>query len=173
VASSDELYKEIERGHFMYRKVEDFLADFNASSTGVLKVIQAITEDKKDYAIVDGHNSLEWLAWHIVSVAGAFGQFANLNVPVPGPEMPTPETIAEIANYYEQVIEGYNQTAPKLTDAQLEEEVNVFGGAMPLGKVLRMVVDHQNHHRSQMTVLLRQAGLVVPPVMGPTAEMSK
>ena len=87
--------------------------------------------------------------------------------------MPTPETIEEIANYYEQVIEGYNQAAPKLTDAQLEEEVSVFGGAMPLGKVLRMIIDHQNHHRSQMTVLLRQAGLVVPPVMGPTAEMSK
>ena len=31
----------------MYRKVADFLADFNASSKGVLKVIQAITEDKK------------------------------------------------------------------------------------------------------------------------------
>lgn len=39
------------------------------------------------------------------------------------------------------------------------------------GKFLRMLIDHQTHHRGQMTVLLRQAGLTVPGVMGPTKEM--
>jgi uncharacterized damage-inducible protein DinB len=155
----------------MYRKVEDFLADWNQSAKGTLKVIQAITNDKKEYAIIDGHNSLQWLAWHLVSVAGAFGHFAKLQIPAPGPDMPMPETMEEIASYYERIIEAYNTEAPKLMDAQLEEEVPAFGGAMPLGKLLRMVVDHQTHHRGQMTVLLRQAGLSVPPVMGPTAEM--
>jgi uncharacterized damage-inducible protein DinB len=36
-----------------------------------------------------------------------------------------------------------------------------------------MMIDHQTHHRGQMTVLLRQAGLTVPGVMGPTKEQMK
>ena len=155
----------------MYRTVEDFLADWRHSSKSTLKVIQAITDDKKDTAIVEGHNSLAWLAWHLVSTAGVFGQFAKLQVPAPGPEMPMPETMAEIADYYEKIMEAYEHEVPTLRDEQLLEEVPAFGGAMPLGKLLRLVVDHQTHHRGQMTVLLRQAGLKVPPVMGPTKEM--
>ena len=33
-----------------------------------------------------------------------------------------------------------------------------------------MLIGHQTHHRSQMTVLMRQAGLVVPEVYGPAKE---
>lgn len=157
----------------MYRKVEDFMADWSASSKGTLKVMQAITDEKQGQAIAEGHNTLGWLAWHLVGTAGAFGQFAGLQIPAPGPAMAKPEAMADIVAFYEQIIEAYAKEAPSLTDAQLVEEVSAFGGTMALGKLLRMVVDHQNHHRGQMTVLLRQAGLTVPPVMGPTAEMSR
>ena len=62
---------------FMYRVAEDFVKDWAIASKGALKVIQAIPDEKMDVAIVDGHNSLGWLSWHLVSVAGAFGQFAG------------------------------------------------------------------------------------------------
>lgn len=155
----------------MYRKAEDFLADWSSNAKGTLHVIKAITEDKKNVAIVEGHNSLEWLAWHLVEVAGAFGHFAGLQIPAPGPDMPTPERIEEIAEMYEAVIAAYKKEAEKLTDEQMEEEVDSFGGPMQRGKLLRILIEHQTHHRGQMTVLLRQAGLKVPPVMGPTVEM--
>lgn len=155
----------------MYRKAADFVGDWQGNAKGTLRVMQAITEDKKTTLIVEGHNSLEWLAWHLVSVAGAFGQFAGLQVPAPGPDMKTPATIEEIAHMYEQVIEAYTNEVGTLTDEQMLEEVQAFGGTMPRGQLLRLVIDHQTHHRGQMTVLLRQAGLKVPPVMGPTQEM--
>ena len=85
--------------------------------------------------------------------------------------MPMPEKMAGIADYYEQIMTAYEREVPTLTDEQLLEEVPAFGGAMPRGKLLRLAIDHQTHHRGQMTVLLRQAGLSVPPVMGPTKEM--
>ena len=155
----------------MYRKAQDFLEDWQMNAKGTLHVIQAITDDKKDVSIVTGHNSLGWLAWHLVSVASAFGHFAGLQIPAPGPDMAMPEKMSEIAEMYEAIIEAYNKEAATLTEAQMEEEVNAFGGAMPRGKLLRMLIEHQTHHRGQMTVLLRQAGLPVPPVMGPTKEM--
>lgn len=33
-------------------------------------------------------------------------------------------------------------------------------------ELLRTFIDHQTYHRGQMTVLLRQAGLTVPDVLG-------
>lgn len=38
------------------------------------------------------------------------------------------------------------------------------------GASLRFAVMHQAHHRGQMTVLMRQAGLTVPEIYGPTYE---
>ena len=35
---------------------------------------------------------------------------------------------------------------------------------------LQVLVVHQAHHRGQMTVLMRQAGLTVPGVYGPARE---
>ena len=36
--------------------------------------------------------------------------------------------------------------------------------------VLISLVRHQAHHRAQMTVLMRQAGLAVPGIYGPARE---
>ena len=155
----------------MYRVAEDFVQEWANASKGALKVMQAIPDDKMDVAIVEGHNTLGWLSWHLVSVAGAFGHFAGLQIPAPGPEMAQPKTMAEIAKMYEQVLEAYKKEVAALTEAELLEEVPAFGGTMKRGALLRMVVTHQTHHVGQMTVLLRQSGLKVPPVMGPTQEM--
>ncbi|MEK4131750.1 DinB family protein [Solibacillus sp. FSL W8-0474] len=155
----------------MYRIAEDFVKDWAIASKGALRVMQAISNDKMKIAIVDDHNSLGWLSWHLVSVAGAFGQFAGLQIPAPGPDMPQPETMEEIIEKYELVREAYKKEAATLTEEQLLEEVPAFGGMMQRGDLLSKVIAHQTHHVGQMTVLLRQAGLNVPPVMGPTKEM--
>lgn len=51
----------------MYRVVNDFVNEWKHSADGTIAVIDAITEDKKHFAIVDDHNSLEWIAWHLTT----------------------------------------------------------------------------------------------------------
>ncbi|WP_108994383.1 DinB family protein [Paenibacillus agaridevorans] len=155
----------------MYRTSGDFMEDWAASAAGTLSVMQAISDDKMNAAIVEGHNSLGWLAWHLVSTAGAFGRFAGLNIPSIERGAPVPATMAEIVSQYEAVIAAYASEGSKLTDASMTEEIDTFVGKTPRGKFLRKLIDHQTHHRGQMTVLLRQAGLKVPGVLGPTREM--
>ena len=41
---------------------------------------------------------------------------------------------------------------------------------MPNSIFLMTLINHQNHHRGQMTVLMRQAGLTVPGVYGSKEE---
>jgi len=157
----------------MYRTAQDFVEEWAASAAGTLSVMKAITDDKLGFAIVEGHNSLGWLAWHLASTAGAFGRIAGLNTPVIERGAQVPSRAGEIAEKYEAIVEAYRSEASKLTDEMMTEEIDAFGGKMIRGKFLRMLVDHQTHHRGQMTVLLRQAGLPVPGVMGPTKEMAK
>ncbi|PWW08717.1 putative damage-inducible protein DinB [Paenibacillus cellulosilyticus] len=155
----------------MYRATEDFVQDWAASAQGTLAVMKSITDDKMGQAIVEGHSTLGWLAWHLTSTAGFFGQLAGL--PIPGVERGAaiPAHMADIVSKYEEINDAYAREAVKLTDEQLVEEIDAFGRTMPRGKFLRLLVDHQTHHRGQMTVLLRQAGLPVPGVLGPTREM--
>lgn len=157
----------------MYRKPEDFVEDWIVSSAGTLAVMKAVTDEKMTQAIAEGHNSLAWLAWHLVGSAGMFGRFAGLQIPAPGKETPRPDSMAAITAKYEEVIEAYKNEAIQLTDEKMAEEIQGFMGPVARGKFLRALIDHQNHHRGQMTVLLRQAGLPVPGVMGPTKEMQK
>ncbi|THF80341.1 DinB family protein [Cohnella fermenti] len=154
----------------MYRTTEDFLQDWSASAAGTLAVFKAITDEKKETAIVEGHNTLNWLAWHLTGTAGAFGLIAGLQIPAAERGAPAPDRIADVAAKYEEIAEAY-KTEAKWTDEQMAEEISVFGGKMPRGQFLRKLIDHQTHHRGQMTVLLRQAGLPVPGVLGPTREM--
>jgi uncharacterized damage-inducible protein DinB len=155
----------------MYRKVEDFIEEWTIASEGTANVMKAITDEKLNQSIVAGHSTLGWLAWHLVGAAGAFGHFAGFTVQGPAHNEPQPTSAQEIADAYETIAQAIKEEAAKLTDEDLLGDVNSFTGPTQRGKLLRGMIDHQTHHRGQMTVLLRQAGLAVPPVMGPTKEM--
>jgi len=158
-------------GIIMYRLVDDFLNDWTAASQGTIQVLKAVTDDKLGQSIVEGHSTLGWLGWHLVGAAGYFSYLAGLKVPMIRQEDPIPATAAEIVAAYEKIANSIKEEAVKLSDEDLVEEVKGFAGPTQRGALLRVLIDHQTHHRGQMTVLLRQAGLPVPGVMGPTKEM--
>ena len=55
-------------------------------------------------------------------------------------------------------------------DSELNDEINMYGQQWKKKDVLKSLVYHQIHHRGQITVLMRQAGLKVPGVYGPARE---
>lgn len=156
----------------MYRTVEDFTNDWSQNAAGTLKAIRAIEDDKLDFAIVEGHSSLGWLAWHLTTAPGFFGNMlAGLGLELQFDPKAQPTTVAEIADAYEKMMAEVTAKVSALSDEDMLAEVKGIHGPAMRGAILRAMIDHQTHHRGQMTVLLRQAGLTVPPVMGPTKEM--
>ncbi|TKH45990.1 hypothetical protein C1I60_06035 [Paenibacillus terrae] len=71
------------------------------------------------------------------------------------------------ASLGQEVIEG-RRTQWK--DGTLFESVVINKEAWLNGSSLRYSIMHQSHHRGQLTVLMRQAGLQLPNVYGPTYE---
>jgi uncharacterized damage-inducible protein DinB len=154
----------------MYRTKEDFLQEWNIASQGTLKVLEALTDDKLDQAIMEGHNTLGWLGWHLANSLSFFGGQVGLKVEAAGEPNDVPSHATEIVAVYRRASEQLKQEVEEMTDDQFVEAIDCFAGKVPRGSLLRSMIDHQTHHRGQMTVLLRQAGLKVPGVMGPTLE---
>jgi uncharacterized damage-inducible protein DinB len=55
-------------------------------------------------------------------------------------------------------------------DESLQQTDDMYGEKWKRGVTLTVLISHQAHHRGQMTVLMRQAGLKVPGVYGPARE---
>jgi len=155
----------------MYRTVNDFLFDWSNSASGTISVLEALTDEKLNQAIVEGHNTLGWLGWHLVTSVSFFAGQIGLNVTVPGDVNTVPNKASEIFDAYKKVSEELIKAVEEgLTDESIVEKVEAFGQLIPRGMMLSKCIEHQTHHRGQMTVLLRQAGLKVPSIMGPTKE---
>ncbi|WP_152655130.1 DinB family protein [Oceanobacillus sp. CFH 90083] len=155
----------------MYRTVNDFLAEWSQSADGTKAVLNALEDDKLDQSIVEGHNSLGWLGWHLVNSPVFFMSLVGIDLKSAYDPDNVPTKASEILEAYEVISKSVvEKVKEELSDEAFVNEVADFGGPAPKGSILRMLVSHQIHHRGQMTVLLRQAGLQVPGVMGPTKE---
>lgn len=155
----------------MYRNLNDFLTEWSESADGTKAVLNALEDDKLDQSIVEGHNSLGWLGWHLVNSPVFFLSLVGIDLESPYDPDNVPTKANDILTAYEDISKrAVEKAKEQLTDEALVNEVGDLGGPVPKGSILRMLVSHQIHHRGQMTVLLRQAGLEVPGVMGPTKE---
>ena len=155
----------------MFRKIEDFQKNWADESASTLKVLQHLTDAGLTQKVTDDGRSLGFLAWHLTTtLSEMFGQ-AKLKVDAPAHDSRVPETAAEIVTAYENGAKSLAQTvAENWTDEQLADELPMYGETWTKGVVLSALLAHQTHHRGQMTVLMRQAGLKVPGVYGPAKE---
>ncbi|WP_010677906.1 DinB family protein [Bacillus timonensis] len=154
----------------MYHTLEEFLQDWNYEGNATYKILEALTDESLSQEVAPGHRTLGELAWHvatslhhIVSLTGL--QFEGAT----GEEVPA--SAKEIADSYRATSENFvSAVKEQWNDESLKEVVDIFGQQMPKGVALKMVNTHQIHHRGQMTILMRQAGLKVPGVYGPSKE---
>ncbi|WP_058308970.1 DinB family protein [Gracilibacillus massiliensis] len=157
----------------MYRKINDFINDWDNAAQGTTKVLESLTNETLDQAIVEGHNTLGWLGWHLATSPAFFASIVGLEVKASDPKQ-IPDNASTIVEEYKKIVHDIRTEAQnQLTDEKLNEEIDSMGMTTTRGAMLRTLIDHQTHHRGQMTVLLRQAGLTVPGVMGPTKEEGK
>lgn len=161
----------------MYRRLDDFRAQFQEEGVDTLKVLRAIPESAASQAISPAHRDLRRLAWHLVESLVSLP--AQIGLQVDGPAVdaqgtaqePIPATMAEIVRRYERASASLLAGLATWSDADLLKEDTMYGHMVwARGYSLRALEMHQAHHRGQMTVLLRQAGHRVPGFYGPALE---
>jgi uncharacterized damage-inducible protein DinB len=155
----------------MFRKIEDFLAGWEYETEATLKVFRALTDESLQGEPHPDLRTLGRLAWHIAQTIPEMGGRAGLKLEGPGGTDPIPTSAAEIGARYEEAADSLaREVSFNWTEKDLEVEDEMYGEKWPRGKTLASLVTHQAHHRGQMTILMRQAGLKVPGVYGPSKE---
>ena len=84
---------------------------------------------------------------------------------------PIPQTAKEIYDEYKKASDNMiNAIKKNWTDESLEKEVEMYGEMWKNGKTLASLVKHQAHHRGELIVVMRLAGLKVVGPYGPSKE---
>lgn len=156
----------------MYRRIADFLADHAAESRGTLKLFRAVPEPAAQQAVVRGGRTLGRLAWHVTCSLGEIAKSAQIGTLEPHDDQSGPvPSMAQITATYETNATAFGELlASRWTDAMLDETIEMYGMQWKRGNALSMLITHQAHHRGQMTVLMRQAGIEVPGIPGPAQQ---
>jgi uncharacterized damage-inducible protein DinB len=149
----------------MYRTIADFAQDFDYERGMTRTLMENLTESSLGQAVRPGGRTLGKLAEHIIHTLVEMPGVAGLQLE----EVPSTGPLA--AQYAETAQRLQDAVAAQWTDAMLAEEVPMYGGEKwKRSQVLNALVKHEVHHRAQMTVLMRQAGLRVPGIYGPAQE---
>lgn len=155
----------------MYRKISDFVNTWKAEAELTEKMFSYIPSEKLSEKVNVNIRTLGRLAWHIVQTVSELSFQLKLK---------EHDLIAgkSIPNTTEEIIAEYNKQSEELLsiiqenwkDDDLAIEVELYGEKWDRSRVLSMLVNHQIHHRGQMTVVMRLLGLKVPGIYGPSKE---
>ncbi|MGK7377226.1 DinB family protein [Planococcus sp. 1R117A] len=155
----------------MFIDLEDFLKEWQHEAESTQKILDALTDESLQQQVADGFRTLGRLGWHLVTTLDEMMSHTGLAFSAAKFGTPAPDTAEEIAEAYRFSNQSM-VTAMKenWTDETLKEEHDMYGEMWSVETILKVLFTHQIHHRGQMTVLMRQAGLKVPGLYGPAKE---
>jgi uncharacterized damage-inducible protein DinB len=152
----------------MIRTISDFVHLWSRELESTQKILKHLTDRSLTQAVTPEGRTLGRLAWHIVTTIPEMTSKTGLTIAGPAENAPLPGRAREIASAYnEAAISLLEAVRSGWTDATLEQTDDLYGERWKRGDTLLALILHQTHHRAQMTVLMRQAGLDVPGVYGP------
>ncbi len=155
----------------MLRKIEDFQKDwaYEAEMTG--KILNTLTDASLGQKVTADGRSLGFLGWHLTQTLGEMLELVGLKIDAPAIDQECPTSAAAIADAYEKAAKSVTeQINANWNDETLLQTDEMYGDTWARGLTLFYLIAHQAHHRGQMTVLMRLAGLPVPGVYGPAKE---
>ncbi len=155
----------------MLRRIDDFQKDWTYEAEATGKILNALTDESLSQKVSPDGRTLGFLAWHLATTLNEMLANVGLKIEAPAHDSPCPDSASAIAEAYEKAAKSVGVEIGKTwTDETLLQEDNMYGDMWARGLTLFYLIAHQAHHRGQMTVLMRQAGLPVPGVYGPSKE---
>ncbi len=154
----------------MFIRIEDFVAEWIGEVELTERVLKVLTDESLLQVTAPDYRSLGQIAWHLVeSINYMTAMGLDFETATEGDQISSKATsiLDEYCRISRDMLEAMKT---QWTDDTLTEMTDMGGEKWMNGASLRFVVMHQAHHRGQMTVLMRQAGLRVPDVYGPTRE---
>lgn len=155
----------------MYTSLQSFIEEYTHEAEGTRKLLDLLTDASLEQEVLPGFRTLGRLAWHIATTVPEMLHRTGLRFDAPYAYSEPPASAAEIAAAYRIAVQSMLEAIrTQWTDETLQQEVDMYGEPWKNGFTLSTFLMHEVHHRGQMTVLMRQAGLKIPGILGPAKE---
>ncbi len=158
--------------------IDELLQELEREAETTRRVLERVPDDQLAWRPHAKARTLGQLAWHVAVVPGGVAQLAAQSSPQ-APQFtadPIPNSASELIPALDQsiatakdVLGGLDDTAVMATWRLMQGDRELF--AIPRGAFLRSIMlNHWYHHRGQLTVYLRQLGVPLPSIYGPSAD---
>ena len=155
----------------MYVTISDFIKEWNREAMLTQNVLDGLTDESLKQQVYPEGRTLGRIAWHLTTNIPDYLTHFGLNIDgvknaenVPTSAKEIAETFKEVSSLVAQIIEK------QWTDKSIEQIQEAFGRQESNAQILMGLIKHIVHHRGQITVLMRQAGLKPFGVYGPPKE---
>jgi uncharacterized damage-inducible protein DinB len=157
--------------------IDGMLQELEQEAHTTRRVLERVPTDKLTWRPHPKARTLGELAWHVATVPGGVAEL-SLQSPAQAPQIgnPSPATAAELVPALDDSIAKAKQLLSSMDDETLMQTWRMLGGdrellAIPRIALLRSIMlNHWYHHRGQLSVYLRQLGIAIPSIYGPSAD---
>lgn len=155
----------------MYQTIEQFIQEWELESQGTFRLFQALTDESLQQEVLPGYRTAGRLAWHIVTTIPEMMSRTGLELHISHEEETVPASAAKIAEAYKEAAAALIEAIRRQwTDSKLTDLHNLYGDEWPNALTLNILIKHEIHHRGQLTILMRQAGLQIHGLYGPAKQ---
>jgi uncharacterized damage-inducible protein DinB len=159
------------------RLVDSLLMEIDQEAQTTKRVLERIPEGKLVWKPHPKAFSLGQLALHIASVPGSVAAAAAQDsFEAPNFSQPEPKDRQEVLETFSRSVASTKETLNKMDDARLmstwslTKNGKVLMSVPRIGFIRSILMNHNYHHRGQLSVYLRMLDVPVPSIYGPSAD---
>jgi uncharacterized damage-inducible protein DinB len=156
---------------------EALLQELEQEAKTTRRVLERVPEDKLGFKPHDKSWTLGQLALHIANLPGGIAHLSTISpAPAPNFNQGSPKSASELVPAFEASMARARQVLDGATDDELMADWILMNGDQEIWRVPRLallrmlMLNHQYHHRGQLTVYLRELNVPVPSIYGPSAD---
>jgi len=161
----------------MMRLADTILTELDQEAQTTKRVLDRIPEDKLSWKPHAKAFSLGQLALHIASVPATVTAAAVPDtMEAPNFSQPEAKSRQEVLDTFSKSLESARAALKKMDDARLNSTWSLTKNGKVLMSVPRIaflrsiLMNHNYHHRGQLSVYLRMLDVPVPSIYGPSAD---
>jgi uncharacterized damage-inducible protein DinB len=158
--------------------IDGMLQELEREAQTTRRVLERVPDNQLAWRPHQKARTLGELALHVATVPGGVAELVASPSPAQAPTFadPSPNSASELIPALDQSIGKAKRALGGMDDAALMAPWRLMQGerelfAVPRAALLRSIMlNHWYHHRGQLTVYLRELGVPVPSIYGPSAD---
>jgi uncharacterized damage-inducible protein DinB len=159
--------------------IDGMLRELEEEAVTTRRVLERVPENRLGWRPHPKARTLGELALHVAMVPGGVAQLVASPSPAQAPQFrqdPSPASTTELMPALDQSIATAKQVLGGMDDGALTATWRLTNGERELFATTRaamlrsVMLNHWYHHRGQLTVYLRELGVPIPSIYGPSAD---